>query len=112
MTRKRKVEVQIKREIVEIFQKKIQDDRIGFISFTDVTISKDFSYAKVFYSQIGTEKQKAKTNERLLAITGLVKFELGKILRLRTVPDIKFVFDKSLEVGVDLVNKINALKDQ
>lgn len=111
MARIERLESLFRREIAEIFQKKIQDPQLGFISITKVKLSKDYSIAKVYYSQLGNEQEKQKTYDRLLKLKGLVKYEVGKVIRIKFVPDIRFEYDDSLEKGVDLVNKINNLKN-
>ena len=104
-----RVSALLKIEISRILRVTINDPKIGFISIIEVKLSKDLGIAKVFYSQIGTEKEKEETLERLKKVRGVIKGELGRVLHLKTIPNLRFVFDPSLEKGADLVNKINQL---
>ena len=58
----KRIETLILQNISTIIKQKINDERIGFISFTDVHVSKDLGQAKIYYSQIGSEEEK---NEHL-----------------------------------------------
>ena len=102
----------LKTEISTILRKHINDSRIGFVSITDIKLSPDFKYARILYSQIGSESEKKHTLKALNRAASFIKFEIGKIIKLRTIPTIKFEFDDSLEKGVVLVNKINNLQIQ
>lgn len=109
MSRQKKISSLLKTEISALLLKKINDSRIGFISITEVKISSDFRQAWVYYSQIGSESQKAETKKGLSSATKFIHSELSKKIRYMAVPKIHFRFDDSLEKGVDIVNKINEL---
>ena len=102
----------LKVEISRILRQTINDPKIGFISIIEIKLSKDLGIAKVYYSQIGTEQEKEDTLARLKKVRGVIKGELGRVLHLKTIPNLRFVFDPSLEKGVDLVQKINNLNVQ
>lgn len=77
----------------------IHDPRIGFITLTGVKVSPDLSVAQVFYSMIGTDAQKAETQEGLNAAKGFVRREVTKRVKLRISPEVFFTFDPSLDEG-------------
>ena len=60
MSRVEKVASLLKKEIALIIQRTLNDKRIGFISITDVKVSKDLHHAKVKYSQLGGDKEETK----------------------------------------------------
>ncbi len=99
-------------EIAELLRKKINDPRIGFISITHVKISADLKTAKVYYSQFGNDSEKKKTLKALKRAESFIKYEIGKIINLRVMPDIIFEFDDTLEKGVNLINKIEELNEK
>jgi ribosome-binding factor A len=78
---------------------KISDPRVGFITITGVKVSPDLSVAKIFYSLIGTDKEKADTQAGLDAAKGYVRREVVKRVKLRISPEIHFSFDGSLDEG-------------
>jgi len=99
---------QIKTEVADILMHTIKNTRIGFITITDVELSRDLKYAKVFYSTLGTAVQKADSARALQRTRMVVQAELGKRLRIRQTPQISYQVDKSLEYG----DKIESLLEQ
>ncbi|MFA4858592.1 MAG: 30S ribosome-binding factor RbfA [Candidatus Margulisiibacteriota bacterium] len=109
MTRLDRVAEFIRAEISTILKKKVNDPRIGFVSFTGVIMSPDLKYAKIFVSVLGDETEKLKTLEGLNSAKSFIRGELGRVLELRLVPELNFVRDDSLEKGdriLDLLSKI------
>jgi ribosome-binding factor A len=70
----------------------------GLISVTDVKITPDQKYAKVYVSIFG-KQNKNKVVDALKKATGFIKKELGKRVRMRNMPDITFELDNSMEYG-------------
>lgn len=90
----------IREEISDLLLRKIRDPRIvGFLTITDVQMSKDLRRAKVFFSMIGDEKDREQVMIGLKSATGFIKRELSGRLELRYMPDIIFQYDTSLEYG-------------
>jgi len=111
--RKEKLEELIKRLVAGLLLKEIKDSRIGFISISRVEISKDYSSANVFFSVLGSEKNIKDSFFGLESAKGFIRKKIGKSLKLRHIPDLKFVYDDSVAEGVNLVNlidKVNAPK--
>jgi ribosome-binding factor A len=97
------------KEVSDIIQRHVKDPRIsGIVSVTDVELSADYGYAKVYISVYGTEEQKEKTMEAIEDSTPYIRKEVGKRIRLRHVPELEFRRDDSLERG----SKITSLLDK
>ena len=109
MSRSQRISSLLKTEISSLIHRKINDVRIGFISITNVKLSKDFAHAWVYYSQIGSEEEKQSTMKGLYSATPFIHSELSKMIRYRAIPKLHFRFDDSIEYGTELVNKINNL---
>lgn len=107
--RKDRLEELIKRIVSDIIFKEVKDPRIGFITVTGVELSKDYSEAKIGISILGNSTEVRKSMEGLRSSSGFVQRLLGKELKIRNLPSIYFHLDKSVEEGVDMVNKINNL---
>ncbi len=110
--RNERVRKTLMKEIADIIQREVRDPRItGVVSIVDVEMSQDNSYAKVIYSVFSTDEEaKAKTIEALNANKPHIRFELGKRIRLRHTPDLRFIASDTLEKGsevTDLINKIS-----
>jgi ribosome-binding factor A len=99
---------QIKTEVADILQRTIKNPRIGFVTITDVELSKDLKYAKIFYSTLGTTVEKADSARALVRTRLAVQAELAKRLRVRQTPHISYHVDKSLDYG----DKIDSLLEQ
>ncbi|NLM69615.1 MAG: 30S ribosome-binding factor RbfA [Firmicutes bacterium] len=101
----KRLQEEIKKEASFIIQRKVKDPRLGFVSITDVELSRDYSYCKIFISVLGDENEREQTMEGLHKATGFIRSELAKKLRLKTVPKLSFHYDQSLEYG----SKIDAI---
>ncbi|NMB02663.1 MAG: 30S ribosome-binding factor RbfA [Firmicutes bacterium] len=93
---------EIKREVSSIILTEVKDPRLGMLSITDVEVSRDLSWAKVYFSMLGSDEERARTIEGLDRAKGFVRSELGKRLRLRHIPELIFLFDPSLEQGAKM----------
>ncbi len=110
MNRARKIEIDLKREISFIINTKIKDPRIGFITLTDVKLSIDYHYLDVFVSVMGTDEVIKKTMLVLKQCDGFIKKNLKDRFKLRSMPQIKFIYDKSIDNGIrvtQLLEKIH-----
>lgn len=92
----------IKLEVSRIIREDIKDPRLGFVTVTDVEVTDDLRYAKVFVSIMGTEAEVKEGMEILTKASGYMRGELGKILRIRYVPEVSFKYDHSIEHGAHI----------
>ena len=98
--RPEKVAHLMRREVAEILQQKLRDPRVSaMVSVTDVEVTKDRSFARVFVSIMGKPEERASTLQALAHAAGFVRHEVGTRLGLREVPEVRFVHDESLERG-------------
>ena len=109
--RNERVRKTLMKEIADIIQKELRDSRIaGVISITDIELAHDNSFAKVYYSVFAPEDKKQKTIEALEENVPKIRYEVGKRIRLRLTPELRFIPDDSLERGthvMDLIDKIS-----
>lgn len=102
----------IKKEIASmIMLGDIKDPRIGFVTITHVELTPDLKEAKVYFSQIGSEADKAKSRNGLNNASGYVRRSLAKKLDLKHIPTITFLFDDSLEYSDRIGKVIKDLKE-
>ncbi|NLL43430.1 MAG: 30S ribosome-binding factor RbfA [Firmicutes bacterium] len=92
----------IKREVSSIIAREVKDPRLGMISITDVNVSRDLSWAKIYYSQLGSDEERERTLEGLNRARGFIRTELSRRLKIRHTPEIIFEFDPSLEQGAKM----------
>ena len=96
----------IKEEIASLMlHGEIKDRRIGFVTITRVDLTPDLKEARVYFSQIGTDKDKQKSADGLNSASGFVRRYLAKRLDLRHIPKVMFFFDETLEYS-DRIEKV------
>lgn len=110
--RNERVRKTLMKEIADIIQKEFRDSRIsGVVSILDVEVSHDNSYAKVYYSVFGGgEDAKEKTMAAIKQHTPKIRYEVGKRIRLRLTPELRFIYDDSIDRGAkvnEIIEKIS-----
>lgn len=89
---------QLRRELAEIVRDEIKDPRLGFVSFTEVRMSRDLSHAVIYCSIFNSERQQEAIDVLNRAV-GFIRKEIGSRIRARIVPTLKFVIDESVTRG-------------
>ncbi|TAA40371.1 MULTISPECIES: 30S ribosome-binding factor RbfA [Corallincola] len=96
---------QVQQAIAMILQREIRDDRLGMVTVSDVEMSRDLAYAKVFVTFLFDEQEKI--DGAMAALEDhkkMIRMLLGSAVKLRVTPEVKFQFDKSLVEGMRLSN--------
>ena len=107
MQRHERLEQDVKVALSRIITYEVKDPEVdGLISVTDVKITPDQKYAKVFISIYG-KKNKEKVINALKKASGFIKLELGKSVRMRNMPLLQFEVDDSIEYGNYMDKVIN-----
>ncbi|MDW7711161.1 MAG: 30S ribosome-binding factor RbfA [Deferrisomatales bacterium] len=83
-------------EAAQILQKDVKDPRIGFVTLTAARVSPDLRAAKIYYTVLGAEEHRKASAQGLASARSFIRRELGQRLRLRVVPDVRFVYDDAL----------------
>jgi ribosome-binding factor A len=99
---------QIRLEIADILSRRMKDPRVGFVTLTTVDVTADLKQAWVYVTVL---QEGAQANEAIATLgraTGFIRGELGRRLKLRYVPELRFVRDTS----VDQVRKVMTLLDE
>ncbi len=86
----------IKEEISLLIQRELKDPRLGFVTVTDVEVSKDLRTAKVYVSVLGTDEQWQASLAALESARGFIRNWLAPRLRMRAVPHLGFHPDRSM----------------
>jgi len=105
--RLRRVADQIQRELSALLHTELKDPRVGMITLTDVEVSPDLAHAKVFFTTLGDAEALARTEAGLKRAAGFLRSELGRRLKLRVTPEVRFVHDPSVERGARLSRLID-----
>ena len=103
-SRSDRVAEQIQRELADLLQFEVKDPRVGMVTITEVEVSGDMSHAKIYYSAAEGSKELQKGLEKS---AGFLRTQLSKRLLLRTVPQLHFVYDASIDRGMRLSKLID-----
>jgi ribosome-binding factor A len=105
--RARRIADQIQRELAELIRIEVNDPRVGMVTLTDVEVTADYGHAKVFFTLLGSEQMLRETEQALQHAAGFLRTQLSHRLRLRSVPQLHFVYDASVERGARLSRLID-----
>ena len=100
--RPERVAEQIRADVAEILQSDLNDPRLGLVTCTRVNVSSDLRSARLYVSVLGDDDEREAAMKALDSATGFVRRRLSARLALRAAPDIRFVFDPSVEYGIRL----------
>ncbi len=95
--RAKRVAELVRQEIADLLMRGVKDPRVGFVSVMSVRMSPDLRYANVYVSLYGNDKQRRDSFVGLRQSTGWIRREIGKRIRLRHTPEIRFFPDDTLD---------------
>lgn len=103
-SRTQRVGDQMQRELAQLIPREVRDPRLGFITITAVEVSRDLGHAKVYITLMGEgdASRIAHNLEILNDAAGYLRMLLGKLMKLRSVPQLHFHYDESVSRGVHL----------
>lgn len=103
-SRSHRVAEQMRRELADLLQFEVKDPRIGMVTITEVEVTGDMAHAKIFYS---AAKASDAVQKGLEKSAGFLRIQLAKRMLLRTVPQLHFVYDASIDNGMKMTQLIN-----
>ena len=105
--RSERVAGSMRRELARLIQMEVMDPEVGFVSLSDVEVSRDLSHAKVFITVFESEKADSSL-KALKRASGYLRRRLGQEMRIRSVPELHFHHDSSVETGQRMDGLIDA----
>ncbi len=110
-SRPERVADQVRAEIGQLLAREVRDPGVGFVTLTRVQISPDLQIARVYYTSLGDDVARRNTMRALERAAPFLRRQVGSRLRLKRIPELKFVYDESI-AGQDriehLLNEIRA----
>ena len=103
-----RVNSNIQRELSYILANEIKNPHIKFITITAVDVTSDLSYAKVYFTTLGEEKE---TLKALKSAKGFIRKTLADRIELRHIPELEFIYDESIEYGKKIEQKIKEINE-
>lgn len=110
-----RVAEQLQRELAQIIQLEIRDPRVGMVTVCAVDLSRDLHYATVYVTFMGIEETVQATQNAIDVLneaTSYIRIQIGKRMRMRAVPHVKFKFDQSISRGRDLSSLIEQAREK
>jgi ribosome-binding factor A len=102
---------QIRGELGQMLARDVHDPGLGFVTLTRVEVTPDLQHARVFFTALGDDRARGNSSRALERAAPYLRRQIGARLRLRRVPDLKFIYDESI-AGQDrieqLINELHA----
>jgi ribosome-binding factor A len=108
--RTERVAEEIKKVLSERLLRGLRDPLPGFVSIAAVEVTADFSWAKVHVAVIGTPEEKKAALAVLHDNKGALRSEVGKNVRLRQTPDLRFLLDESGERASRVLSLLDEIR--
>src|SRR3989441_9775243 len=100
-----RVAEQIRSELALVLARQVHDPGIGFVTLTRVQISPDLQSARVFYTALGDVTARRSSARALDRAAPFLRRQIGSRLRLKRVPELKFLYDESI-AGQDRIEQL------
>ena len=108
--RKERLGERIKELIGELVLNQTKDPRIGLVTITSVQVAPDFTAAKVYFTVMGDDAVRAETRKGLESAKNFLKKTVGRELKLRQVPDLRFEYDDALDRAMRIEEMIEGIR--
>lgn len=100
---------QLHKELAVLIQREVKDPRLGTVTVSGATVSRDLGYADIYVTLLGEqEPERIKENLQVLKrASGFLRSQIAKRIKLRHVPELRFHFDESVVRGQHLSSLID-----
>jgi ribosome-binding factor A len=105
--RTRRVAELLKRELAVLIPKSVRDPHVGRVTLTYADVSPDMANAKIYFTLLGSTEQAKDTERALNRAAGFLRHELRERVVLRSLPQLRFHYDESVERGARLTSLID-----
>jgi ribosome-binding factor A len=92
----------IKEIVARRLDKGLRDDRLGFVTITDVRVTGDLQHATVFFTVYGTDEERQNSWDALKSATGMLRSEVGRNITARLTPSLEFILDALPETSAHI----------
>lgn len=109
--RPERVGEQIHKEIAQLMMHGIKDPRVAPVVITGVSVSRYLSVAKVYFTVTDEAEERKDAERGLKSVAPYVRRQLGQIMRMRFIPEIRFEYDKSISYGHKIDSLLRQVQD-
>lgn len=106
--RSRRIGDQIQRELAQLIREEVKDPRVGMVTVSAVEVTRDIAYAKVFVTVLDPKQDTVEVVKALNGAAAFLRRALSQRMLIRSVPQLQFVHDESIERGARLSSLIDA----
>lgn len=106
-----RVSAQLRRELGTLVREAVREHGLPSVSVSDVEISRDLAHAKVFVTALQSERS-VEAVKALKELSRELRFQLGRAMKLRHVPELHFHYDDSVDRGERIDNLLRDLPPQ
>ena len=99
----------MQKELSYIIANEVKNPNIKFVTITDVDVTSDLSFAKVYFTTLDDIKE---TLNALKSAKGFIKKTLADRIELRHIPELEFIYDESIEYGKRIEEKIKEIHEK
>jgi ribosome-binding factor A len=99
------------RELIAGEVARLKEPRLGFVTITGVDTAPDLRSARVYYSVLGDEAQQRDTREALERASPHVRHEVGRQVRLKYIPELRFEIDEAIDRGMRMEALLRDLRE-
>ena len=100
--RPRRVGHLLQREVAALIQREVNDPRVQHVTIISVDVSPDLKNARVYFTCLDATANTKKVEEVLNNATGYLRHHLKSRMSLRSVPNLRFIYDESVERGAQI----------
>lgn len=111
-TRARKVAERTKVLVADYIEHRVKDERLGFLTVTDVRVTGDLQQASIFYTVFGRDEERAKTAAAIDDWRGRIRSHVGKGLGVRLTPSLEFIPDAIPEGAVHIEEALKVARER
>ena len=99
------------REISNVLEYEVKNQHIKFVTITAAKVTSDLSYAKIYFTVLDDTKRD-ETLKALNQASGFIRTKLFDRIDIRHMPKLEFIYDDSIEYGMDIENKIKEIHEK
>ncbi|WP_446665544.1 30S ribosome-binding factor RbfA [Flexivirga sp. B27] len=110
--RARKIAERTKTLVADFIERRLKDERLGFVTVTDVRVTGDLQHASIFYTVFGSDDERTNTAEALEDWRGRIRSHVGKGLGIRLTPSLEFIPDAIPEGAAHIEEALKAARER
>ncbi|MCM8786718.1 MAG: 30S ribosome-binding factor RbfA [Candidatus Omnitrophica bacterium] len=106
-----KINREIQRQVMSIIQEEIDDPNLGIFSIVKVETTSDLAESKIYFSLLDDSKY-SQVKVILNKMNSFIRLNLGRRMRLRVLPVLRFIPDDTIKYSIHIHEKIEEIKKE